>query len=109
MAPEQNPIGQKYAEVVRSVLEANVGQTIGPEIIEAVGQIIIKTQCEFVGIVESAVILEVSRQRAFQLEKGAPAFKVGSRQFWFKEQIVSLAKNREGTRALYMGIPKRRR
>ena len=92
-----NPIGDKYAALATSFLEAHKGQVVGNEMIGYLGNLIANTPCEIAGLAEAASTLGVSRQRVAQLAPKMPPLvgRVAATPLWLKEQVEDFRLRRQ--------------
>jgi hypothetical protein len=106
-----NPVAEKYATIAAQFLEARVGDTVTVNLIIALGTAMISTECEFVGLSEAVAELEVSNQRAAQVQErfGPIAGRTSAGHFWLKEQLLKYIELSAPRRQKYLGIPKRNR
>jgi hypothetical protein len=92
LAAQPNPIAERYAGIASAFLEARIGKEITTEMAEYLVRIMESHVCNFCNLQESADILGVTRQRAFQLSHsgGMPpeAGQTSSGKFWLKEDVM---------------------
>lgn len=90
--PEQepsNPIGSKYADVMRDQMVGLLGETVTPELISGLADQLLSTTCTFVGTTEVAADLGISTQRVRQLvdKMPTPAIDRSYGSFWLADQL----------------------
>ena len=92
---KNNPIGEKYADIVGSFLEAHKGRVIDERVILYLSDLVASTECELLGLTEASEAVGISRQRMHQLKDHIPmAAKISAGSLWLREDVVEFQQNR---------------